>query len=800
TTVVDHLTYDSFGNIVSQTNAAWQPQSAFTGQVWDSDAGLYWYHARWYDPHTGRFISQDPAGFAAGDPNLYRYVGNGPTNFIDPTGLRTADANGNYDTQTPLNGMTDKDVFVFMEINGQEPQDAWLNVLADNTVNFFTTLPRDVWLMVTHPVDSYMAYASAFGNGLMNIGIGIGNMVAGMVAMTWQTSPLYWAWQGKLPTLSKDDLASIATMGLSGFIDPIKEWTMTGDPTQFQQYAGTNFANTMLGYGMSKLTPPGEAGCGSRNICFVAGTPVLTGGRISEPIEIGAGRALDADASGVEWCLAATGVAVGLVVSDTRLLRQGKRRKRRDRAWEDIFGDDPRDADDAGDAPLEKGRHGARSTLNAAIMEREPRMPSPIVFEFTQPALRPTVDLPLSIESLKTSGERSVAAERRASRGKPWRTVRVTLALLLAVAGLARGWWIANQPDESAVPSAIAARHSSTPIEDIHVGQRVLTQGATHGTAATAVDPSTWRHLQIEATLVWDDGTRDAVNVETLQPPESVEEHHADVGATVPLPLDLLDMGLPEDLQGTVLGNLPCPEIERGPGRVVLTTVNHLNRYVLELSLRASDGRQETLRPTGFHKFFSESRGEWISADNLETGEALRGIDGPVTVAGLTRYPGVHRVYNMTVEGEHVYRVSDLGVLVHNTCPNPNGRNGSPAHQVDVAANNGPNGLKPGPVGGRVPDGIGQLGQPANIRGVNVDPGPMGRVIAESEPMTQGGLPVSAGRGQIRDIRAAAPRDTIVVTNPNNPGAAPLIYPPGTQPPPTGRLPVGTSPTVPYPD
>ncbi|MGE5192037.1 MAG: RHS repeat-associated core domain-containing protein, partial [Deltaproteobacteria bacterium] len=89
TTVVDHLKYDSFGNIISQTNAAYQPQSAYTGQVWDSDAGLYWYHARWYDPHTGRFISQDPAGFAAGDPNLYRYVGNGPTNFIDPTGLRT---------------------------------------------------------------------------------------------------------------------------------------------------------------------------------------------------------------------------------------------------------------------------------------------------------------------------------------------------------------------------------------------------------------------------------------------------------------------------------------------------------------------------------------------------------------------------------------------------------------------------------------------------------------------------------------------------------------------------------------
>src|SRR5207302_6670490 len=87
TSIVDHLKFDSFGNITAQSNSANQPLFAFTGQMWDADAGLYWYHARWYDPHTGRFISQDPSGFAAGDPNLYRYVTNDPTNFTDPTGM-----------------------------------------------------------------------------------------------------------------------------------------------------------------------------------------------------------------------------------------------------------------------------------------------------------------------------------------------------------------------------------------------------------------------------------------------------------------------------------------------------------------------------------------------------------------------------------------------------------------------------------------------------------------------------------------------------------------------------------------
>jgi hypothetical protein len=40
-----------------------------------------------FDPKVGMFISQDPIGFEAGDANLYRYVGNGPTNAVDPSGL-----------------------------------------------------------------------------------------------------------------------------------------------------------------------------------------------------------------------------------------------------------------------------------------------------------------------------------------------------------------------------------------------------------------------------------------------------------------------------------------------------------------------------------------------------------------------------------------------------------------------------------------------------------------------------------------------------------------------------------------
>jgi RHS repeat-associated protein len=84
--LLNHIRYDSFGNITSQTNANVDFRFGYTGREFDTETGLYYYRARYYDAAIGRFISEDPMGFGAGDSNLYRYVGNSPTNFTDPTG------------------------------------------------------------------------------------------------------------------------------------------------------------------------------------------------------------------------------------------------------------------------------------------------------------------------------------------------------------------------------------------------------------------------------------------------------------------------------------------------------------------------------------------------------------------------------------------------------------------------------------------------------------------------------------------------------------------------------------------
>ncbi len=87
-TELDHIVYDSFGNIVTETNASDGDRFKFAGMEYDSTTGRYYDRARGYDPTTGRFMGQDPDGFAAGSLNLSEYVGNDPTDLFDPTGLQ----------------------------------------------------------------------------------------------------------------------------------------------------------------------------------------------------------------------------------------------------------------------------------------------------------------------------------------------------------------------------------------------------------------------------------------------------------------------------------------------------------------------------------------------------------------------------------------------------------------------------------------------------------------------------------------------------------------------------------------
>ena len=91
-TLRKHVDYRPFGQVLNPQTYGDAVDQLFyyTGQQRDAETGLELHGARWYDPGTGRWLSEDPTGFDGGDPNLYRYVGNGVTYRTDPTGTTQA--------------------------------------------------------------------------------------------------------------------------------------------------------------------------------------------------------------------------------------------------------------------------------------------------------------------------------------------------------------------------------------------------------------------------------------------------------------------------------------------------------------------------------------------------------------------------------------------------------------------------------------------------------------------------------------------------------------------------------------
>jgi RHS repeat-associated protein len=103
--IIERYRYDAFGAPTVYTGT-WGPRSntiydnrfLFTGREYAATYrsiyitpafNFYEYRARAYNPTLGRFMSEDPKGFDAGDYNLFRYCHNDPIDFTDPVGQET---------------------------------------------------------------------------------------------------------------------------------------------------------------------------------------------------------------------------------------------------------------------------------------------------------------------------------------------------------------------------------------------------------------------------------------------------------------------------------------------------------------------------------------------------------------------------------------------------------------------------------------------------------------------------------------------------------------------------------------
>lgn len=90
--VTDTYEYDAFGN--SFTVSGSTPNNyLYRGEQFDTDLGLYYFRARYYNPLTGRFVSQDPYAGQLFDPkslHRYQYGKANPVNRVDPSGMDDA--------------------------------------------------------------------------------------------------------------------------------------------------------------------------------------------------------------------------------------------------------------------------------------------------------------------------------------------------------------------------------------------------------------------------------------------------------------------------------------------------------------------------------------------------------------------------------------------------------------------------------------------------------------------------------------------------------------------------------------
>jgi len=70
---------------------------------------------------------------------------------------------------------------------------------------------------------------------------------------------------------------------------------------------------------------------------------------------------------------------------------------------------------------------------------------------------------------------------------------------------------------------------------------------------------------------------------------------------------------------------------------------------------------------TAQHPVYSLDRGDFVAAGELSAGERLATLAGPTAVLGIQPQQAAQTVYNLEVQGQHVFRVTSNGLLVHNS-------------------------------------------------------------------------------------------------------------------------------------
>ena len=260
----------------------------------------------------------------------------------------------------------------------------------------------------------------------------------------------------------------------------------------------------------------------------------------------------------------------------------------------------------------------------------------------------PIADDPLGIGAVENAGERATGEKA----GDAFVDVIEVIGLAKGVAaGIKK---LLCFPADTPV---LKGDGSPVPIDTVDVGDRVAVYyaEAPAGCVEAEIDPETWRRFELSVPEP-DGGT---TRVVLLRPADWSQGRELALGDVIPLSLSELGVDGP----ATVVAIDPCPVIEPGLGRVVTATFAHSSGSVLDLYL---DGDDRPLGVTANHPVYSADRRAFVPAGELRVGECLRTADGTAAVTALEPRPDREPVFNLEIDGEHVYHVGHAAILVHN--------------------------------------------------------------------------------------------------------------------------------------
>jgi RHS repeat-associated protein len=103
--VQDKLTYDSFGNVLSETSPSFGDRWKYAGRELDGETNLQYSAGGYFDSLRGRWITQNPLGLGTNTPNLYEYGANSPTNLNESGDLRGLGTVGTPGTTMAATGL-----------------------------------------------------------------------------------------------------------------------------------------------------------------------------------------------------------------------------------------------------------------------------------------------------------------------------------------------------------------------------------------------------------------------------------------------------------------------------------------------------------------------------------------------------------------------------------------------------------------------------------------------------------------------------------------------------------------------